>query len=430
MQLHVRELKPPRTRILRGDGIAKLRPDLVVAAVHAPEQTLSTRPIDVVADIDELNADTGANATLTLMLGPTPLAEPKTITIGAGGTRTVIFEGVKLTAAMTAELTVRVDDAAPYETDATNNARSRTIEVTEHELVRSNVLVDALGGFGAQFNQHVYAAITPKPPGSLPDLEEKVKDLEPQLVRIFFHEVQERDPDQLASFYKTVELAQASGAAINITYHTAANARFNPDRFMRDFAIVLESLVKGRGLDNVRWVTIQNEVNATNVTPQQYEAMYRELHDELVTRGLRDRIGLMGGDLVENGSNVPIPNHIPWWTYMAEHMSDVLDAYSVHIYWNYWDLPLMAFRLATFARSSRSDPRRRAQARLRDRVRRARHPELPGKPMVQPGYWEDGTDISRTNVVAFQQLWFDSRRLSSASRAGQVGRLLGPLHGT
>ena len=157
VQLHVRELKPPRTRILRGDGIAKLRPDLVVAAVHAPEQTLSTRPIDVVADIDELNADTGANATLTLMLGPTPLAEPKTITIGAGGTRTVIFEGVKLTAAMTAELTVRVEDAAPYETDATNNARSRTVEVTEHELVRANVLVHALGGYGAQFNKHVYA---------------------------------------------------------------------------------------------------------------------------------------------------------------------------------------------------------------------------------------------------------------------------------
>ena len=83
VQLHARELKPPRTRILRGDGIAKLRPDLVVAAVHAPEQTLSTRPIDVVADIDELNADTGATATLTLMLGPTPLAEPKTVTVPA-----------------------------------------------------------------------------------------------------------------------------------------------------------------------------------------------------------------------------------------------------------------------------------------------------------------------------------------------------------
>ena len=29
----------------------------------------------------------------------------------------------------------------------------------------------------------------------------------------------------LASFYETVELAQAAGATINITYHTAANAK-------------------------------------------------------------------------------------------------------------------------------------------------------------------------------------------------------------
>ena len=37
--------------------------------------------------------------------------------------------------------------------------------MTEHELVRANVLVDALGGYGAQFNKHVYAPITPWPRG-------------------------------------------------------------------------------------------------------------------------------------------------------------------------------------------------------------------------------------------------------------------------
>ncbi len=57
-----------------------------------------------------------------------------------------------------------IDEAVPFETDATNNSRSRTVEVTEHELVRSNVLVQALGGYGAQFNQHVYAPVT-NPPG-------------------------------------------------------------------------------------------------------------------------------------------------------------------------------------------------------------------------------------------------------------------------
>ena len=134
VQVHVREDEPPRTTILRGDAIARLRPDLVVAAVYAPEQTLSTRPIDVVADIEELNDETGATATLTLMLGPTAVAEPKTVTVAAGATKPVTFEGVKLETAMTANLTVRVEGAAPFETDETNNARSRTVEVTEHEL--------------------------------------------------------------------------------------------------------------------------------------------------------------------------------------------------------------------------------------------------------------------------------------------------------
>ena len=109
VQVHVREDESPRTTILRGDAIARLRPDLVVAAVYAPEQTLSTRAVDVVADIEELNDETGATATLTLMLGPTAVAEPKTVTVAAGATKPVTFEGVKLETAMTAKLTVRVE---------------------------------------------------------------------------------------------------------------------------------------------------------------------------------------------------------------------------------------------------------------------------------------------------------------------------------
>ena len=98
-------------------------------------------------------------------------------------------------------------------------------------------------------------------------------------------------------------------------------------------------------------MTIQNEPNSTQVTLDQYERLYRALDAELVARNLRDQIKLMGGDLVENGGERADPNHIPWWTFMAEHMSDILDAYSVHIYWNYWDLPRMEFRLRASARS-------------------------------------------------------------------------------
>lgn len=57
---------PDRTWQTRSETNALLRPDLTVAAVQAPAQTLTVRPIDVLADITELNGDVGATATVTL----------------------------------------------------------------------------------------------------------------------------------------------------------------------------------------------------------------------------------------------------------------------------------------------------------------------------------------------------------------------------
>ena len=54
VKVHVRGEDVRRLHEVRGAATARLRPDLVVADVHAPPQTLSTRAIDVVADISEL----------------------------------------------------------------------------------------------------------------------------------------------------------------------------------------------------------------------------------------------------------------------------------------------------------------------------------------------------------------------------------------
>lgn len=59
--------------------------------MHAPLQTLSTRPVHVVADLAELNGDTGAKAPVQLKLGPTPVAEQKSVTIPPGGDLSVAF---------------------------------------------------------------------------------------------------------------------------------------------------------------------------------------------------------------------------------------------------------------------------------------------------------------------------------------------------
>lgn len=405
VQAHVRETKPQRTRIVRGETVAKLRPDLVIEAVRADAQTLTTRPVDVAADVRELNGETGAAARLTLMLGPSPVAEPKTVTVAPGARKAIVFEDVRLEQAATLELTVRVEGADPRETDTSNNARSRTIEVTEHELVRSNVLLDALGGFGAQFNQHVYAPVTSPPAASLPDFEAKARAFEPHLVRIFYNDnFEERQPNRvrnLQSFFDTVQLAQEAGATINITYHAVDVAKNDPVGSMTRFAGVLEEAVELRGLTNVRWVTVANEPNSTLLTLAQYEELNRALHAQLVERGLRPQIGMMGGDLVRDNQRL-------WFQYIATNMNDLFDAYSVHVYWDYWNTPFfMETRLKDIRKivTEELPPAARKPTYVMEYgVRGAR--TFAGKPTLESGYWEDGTDLARTNVAAFQQLWF------------------------
>jgi hypothetical protein len=133
----------------------------------------------------------------------------------------------------------------------------------------------------------------------------------------------------------------------------------------------------------------------------QYEALHRALDHELVVRGLDGQIKLMGGDLIRN-------NQRSWFQYIATHMNDVLDAYSVHIYWDYWDPGFMQTRL--------KDVRQIVTEELPAEARKPTYItesgvrgiiNMPGKPATDPGYWQDGTQISRTNIAAFQQLWFD-----------------------
>ena len=108
--------------------------------------------------------------------------------------------------------------AGGYDVDE-RDARARSIDVTKNELVSSRLLVPSLGGYGFQFNGHLYAPITNPPPATLPDLESKVKALEPQLVRIFYNENWEANannahpewPQNLESFKDTVALAERVG---------------------------------------------------------------------------------------------------------------------------------------------------------------------------------------------------------------------------
>jgi len=403
------------TYVVKGATTTRLRPDLVVASLYAPPQTTTARPIDVVAEIEEVNGDTPATTgRATLMLGPTRLADPVSISIDAGGRTSVTFSGVRMPTPVRSEVSVFVTDVSPLETDDTNNVRTRIVDVTENELVRSTVLVPSMGGYGVQFGDHVYAPIS-GPPANVTDMEAKAKALEPQLVRIFYNDNWNENADgrhpewqkNLDSFYDVVKLAQEAGATINISYQNLANAKSTPTESMARFAGVLDYLVRDRGYTNVRWATVGNEANAGAITPDQWEPIFRALDAELRARGLREQILMVGADLVE-GTVGGASDHRAWFKYMIDHhMDSIIDAWSEHIYWMYdTELQKMERRLKDVRELVASLP---AEAQkptyLWEFGVRGKFP-FPDKPIPRYAYYENGNPIREQNVAAFQTLWF------------------------
>jgi hypothetical protein len=276
-------------------------------------------------------------------------------------------------------------------------------ETPEFTLDATRGVVGSFDGFGGQLNQHLYAKIS-GPPAHLADVEAKVVSLEPQLVRIFFNTSAWENPDRLDSFVQTVRLADRAKAEINITWQgsTFAFAMRNMDRF----ADLLSKLLADGSIERM-WVTMFNEPNTTQRTLPEYEQVYRLLHRELQARGVRDRIRFMGGDLIRSTAGAP---QAEWFRYMAANMGDLLDAWSVHVYWDFWEPDKIDDRLLREVRtifSAIPAPQRRPLYITEFGVRGLEGFE--GERSFEPGYWPDGTPMSATNNAAFQQAWFNIR---------------------
>src|SRR2546423_770942 len=105
--------------------------------------------------------------------------------------------------------------------------------MSDFTLAPARVLARDFAGFGAQYNQNVYAKIS-RDAGVTPEnvgvMERQVADLAPQLVRIFFDGNALQDADLMQSFQRTLKLAQQTAAGINGTFqgigpHAHADAR-------------------------------------------------------------------------------------------------------------------------------------------------------------------------------------------------------------
>lgn len=276
-------------------------------------------------------------------------------------------------------------------------------QTPEFTVDPDRVLVGGFDGFGGQLNQNLYAKIS-GPPSGLADVEAKVLALEPQLVRIFFNTSAWTNPDRLESFQRTVRLAHKAGSDINITWQgsTFTFAMNNMDRF----ADVLVDLLDDDSIDRL-WVTMFNEPNTTQRTLPEYEAVYRLLHRELQARGLRARVQFMGGDLIRSTAGA---SQAEWFRYMARNMGDLLDAWSVHVYWDFWDPDKIDERLLREVRgvfSTIPAEQRRPLYVTEFGVRGLEGFE--GETSFEPGFWPDGTPMSATNAAGFQQAWFNIR---------------------
>ncbi len=402
-------LPTPRTRAGANAAPAgtPLGPDLALTAVSAPVQVLTGRAFTVDATTTELSEGTGASATLTasangVVLASVPVVVPAGISV-------VTSLPVTLQTAGPVRIDVAITATDPAETALANNVRSATIDVTDFQVVPSNAVGPSLAGYGGQFNENVYASIS-RSAGVADDnlrwMEESVMALRPQFSRIFFAQAAFNDPDMMASFVRTVLLAQRTGTTINVTWQ--GGTLDVKSGSVQKFAEVLVKLVVKWHVTHLHWVTIQNEPNSTKMTLPQYENQYRELDAYLAN--IRGQVRFMGGDLVQT-------NQRAWFEYLGAHMTDILDAYSIHVFWDYWDVQKLQDRLTEVRAIVDGLPvaQRKPLYVSEYGVRGLR--TFNGAAAGDPGVWTDGTPITETNVSAFEHAWFDIL----SSRLGYAG---------
>jgi hypothetical protein len=390
-----------------------LRPDLVLTRAYAGRSAVVGRPFFAVAIVRNRTTDVGLVATVSVSAAGSALAT-KQLKVGPRR-RFVLQIPVTLTQLGTTQLTVTVSPASPIETTLKNNTRGFAVETAEFRVQESATLAQSFAGYGGQFNHHVYAAIS-RAAGvtdeNAKDMEQKMRDLHPQFSRIFFNNTAFTDPDRMQSFVRTAQLAQSTGATINVTWQGGTLSVANGT--IPKLAAVLIDLVRNRGITNLRWLTLQNEPNRTRITMAQYEAQYRALDPYI--QSIRGQVKYMGGDLVR-APDVGAPNQQAWFQYMATKMSDILDAYSIHVFWDYFDTQKLVDRLTEVrAIVDALPPAGRKPLYVSEYGIRGQR-TFNGAPAGDPGVWEDGTPMGRTNINAFQHAWFDLL----AAELGYVG---------
>src|SRR5207244_7413773 len=163
-----------RRRTLTARAIVRLRPDLAFVAT-APTSVAAATPSTIDVTVAEAGGDLGTTARVVALLGTSP--------IGAASVRVAARHRVRVRLTVTVPsagqntVVLRVADTTGRERATTNNEAALTIEAGDFAFQPAQVLVPSLAGYGAQFDQNVYAAISREvgvTEENLPDMEAKV----------------------------------------------------------------------------------------------------------------------------------------------------------------------------------------------------------------------------------------------------------------
>ncbi len=264
-----------------------------------------------------------------------------------------------------------------------------------------------IAGFGACMNPYLYAY--PNMPDEISeaqvaDLEAKVKALSPQFVRIFFlNSWWEKDTDNsIAKGYsgmresviRTIRLAQDAGAKVLLQLWYDPDHYEDADGVTRRFAGAIAELREKHGLTCIRYATIQNEPdeNHDDITMAKYVRVYRAFDRALGELGIRKEIAIVGGDLVGE-------NQKPWFDMMAAELSPVLDGYSIHSYWDYWDIrPFIRHIHDTAEIVSKMPPSQRRPVYVTEFGARG----FRDKPSIEPGKSDRGGPLADDPVYSFE----------------------------
>ena len=122
---------------------------------------------------------------------------------------------------------------------------------------------------------------------------------------------------------------------------------------------------------------------------------YRALDTKLRALGLRNQIHFMGLDLLAEDQRI-------WFDYAATKMSDLLDAYSIHVFWDYWDTAKLEQRLEDVRAIVDGMPQaaRKPVYSMEYGVRGIK--KIGTTTFVNPGVWDASEQIpvTQTNVNA------------------------------